>query len=47
MDADQWTWLISAAHARFPLAADLRLPWQRPAAERPIGTRRSPEMLYP
>jgi hypothetical protein len=32
--ADRWTWLIIAAHAQLrlarPLAADLRLPWQRP-----------------
>ena len=32
--ADQWTWLVIAAHAQLrlarPLAADLRLPWQRP-----------------
>ena len=33
--ADRWTWLIIAAHAQLrlarPLAADLRLPWERPA----------------
>ena len=33
--ADRWTWLIIACHAQLrlarPLAADLRLPWQRPA----------------
>jgi hypothetical protein len=33
--ADRWTWIIIAAHARLrlarPLAADLRLPWERPA----------------
>ena len=32
--ADRWTWLIIACHAQLrlarPLAADLRLPWQRP-----------------
>jgi hypothetical protein len=32
--ADRWTWLIIAAYAQLriarPLAADLRLPWQRP-----------------
>jgi hypothetical protein len=35
--ADQWTWLIIAAHAQLRLArtpaADLRLPWQRPAPQ--------------
>jgi hypothetical protein len=33
--ADRWTWLIIAVHAQLrlarPLAADLRLPWERPA----------------
>jgi DDE superfamily endonuclease len=33
--ADRWTWLIIAAYTQLwlarPLAADLRLPWQRPA----------------
>ena len=33
--ADRWTWLIIIAHAQLrlarPLAADLRLPWERPA----------------
>jgi DDE superfamily endonuclease len=33
--ADRWTWLIIAAHTQLrlarPLAADLRLPWERPA----------------
>jgi hypothetical protein len=33
--ADRWTWLIIAAHTQLwlarDLAADLRLPWQRPA----------------
>ena len=33
--ADRWTWLIITAHAQLrlarPLAADLRLPWERPA----------------
>jgi hypothetical protein len=33
--ADRWTWLIIAAYAQLrlarPLAADLRLPWERPA----------------
>jgi DDE superfamily endonuclease len=33
--ADRWTWIIIAAHAQLrlarPLAADLRLPWERPA----------------
>jgi DDE superfamily endonuclease len=32
--ADRWTWLVIACHAQLylarPLAADLRLPWQRP-----------------
>jgi hypothetical protein len=34
--ADRWTWLIITVYAQLrlgrPLAADLRLPWQRPAA---------------
>ena len=33
--ADRWTWLIIVCHAQLrlarPLAADLRLPWERPA----------------
>jgi hypothetical protein len=33
--ADRWTWLIITVHAQLrlarPLAADLRLPWERPA----------------
>ena len=33
--ADRWTWLVIAAHTQLrlarPLAADLRLPWERPA----------------
>ena len=33
--ADRWTWLIIACHSQLrlarPLAADLRLPWERPA----------------
>ena len=33
--ADRWTWLTITAHAQLrlarPLAADLRLPWERPA----------------
>jgi hypothetical protein len=33
--ADRWTWLVIACHAQLrlarPLAADLRLPWERPA----------------
>ena len=33
--ADRWTWILIACHARLrlarPLAADLRLPWERPA----------------
>jgi hypothetical protein len=37
--ADRWTWLLIAAYTQLrlaaPLAADLRLPWQRPA---PAGT---------
>ena len=32
--ADRWTWLLTAAYTQLrlaaPLAADLRLPWQRP-----------------
>jgi DDE superfamily endonuclease len=35
--ADRWTWLIIAAHAQLrlarSLAADLHLPWQRPAPQ--------------
>jgi DDE superfamily endonuclease len=34
--ADRWTWLIIAAHTQLrlarPLAADLRRPWEKPAA---------------
>jgi len=34
--ADRWTWLVLACYAQLrlarPLAADLRLPWQRPCA---------------
>ncbi|HXZ75416.1 MAG TPA: NF041680 family putative transposase [Streptosporangiaceae bacterium] len=34
--ADRWTWIIIAAHTQLrlarPLAADLRLPWERPAS---------------
>ena len=34
--ADRWTWLVIACHAQLrlarPLAADLRRPWERPAA---------------
>ena len=33
--ADRWTWIIIVCHAQLwlarPLAADLRLPWERPA----------------
>ena len=40
--ADRWTWLIITAHAQLrlarPLAADLRLPWERPAP--PAGSPR-------
>jgi hypothetical protein len=34
--ADRWTWLVVAAHTQLrlarPLAADLRRPWEKPAA---------------
>ena len=34
--ADRWTWIIITAHTQLrlarPLAADLRLPWERPAS---------------
>jgi hypothetical protein len=34
--AERWTWLIITVHAQLrlarPLAADLRLPWERPAS---------------
>jgi hypothetical protein len=34
--ADRWTWIVIAAHTQLrlarPLAADLRRPWERPAA---------------
>ena len=34
--ADRWTWLVIAAHTQLrlarPLVADLRHPWERPAA---------------
>jgi DDE superfamily endonuclease len=40
--ADRWTWLIIACYAQLrlasPIAADVRLPWQRPHA-RPGGPR--------
>src|SRR5260370_42475740 len=33
--ADRWTWLVIACHTQLrlarPLAADLRLPWEKPA----------------
>ena len=36
--ADQWTWIIIACHVQLrlarPSAADLRLPWERPAPPR-------------
>jgi hypothetical protein len=45
--ADRWTWLVIAAYTQLrlarPLAADLRLPWQRPqppAAMTPARVRR-------
>ena len=35
--ADRWTWLVIACHAQLrlarPLAADLRLPWEKPAPQ--------------
>ncbi len=37
--ADRWTWLIIACYTQLylarPLAADLRLPWQRPPVRPP------------
>jgi len=42
--ADRWTWLILACHAQLwltrSLAADLRLPWQRPARPGRLTTAR-------
>ena len=39
--ADRWTWLIITCHAQLrlarPLAADLRLPWERPAPPARLG----------
>ena len=39
--ADRWTWLIIAACAQLrlarALAADLRLPWERPAPRHDVG----------
>ena len=44
--ADRWTWLIIAAHAQLrlarTLAADLRLPWQRPAPDGRLTPREGP-----
>jgi hypothetical protein len=52
--ADRWTWLIIAAHTRLhlarPLAADLRRPWERPAAPArltPARVRRSFRNIRP
>jgi len=44
--ADRWTWLVIAAYAQLRLArhlaADLRLPWQRPLPSRPPDSRQGP-----
>ena len=44
--ADRWTWLIIACYAQLwlarGLAADLRLPWQRPCPARPADPRPGP-----
>jgi len=52
--ADRWTWLIIAAHTQLrlarPLAADLRRPWERPAAPdrlTPARVRRSFRNIRP
>jgi hypothetical protein len=52
--ADRWTWLITAAHTQLhlarPLAADLRRPWERPAAPArltPARVRRSFRNIRP
>src|SRR5260370_40602165 len=38
--ADRWTWLVIACHTQLrlarPLAADLRLPWEKPAPPGPL-----------
>ena len=44
--ADRWTWLIIAAHTQLrlarPLAADCRLPWQKPLRHRATDARTGP-----
>jgi hypothetical protein len=52
--ADRWTWLILAAHTQLrlarPLAADLRRPWEQPAAPHrltPARVRRSFRNIRP
>jgi len=44
--ADRWTWLVIAGHTQLrlaqPLVADLRRPWERPAAPGPAHPRQSP-----
>ncbi|WP_308258077.1 NF041680 family putative transposase [Pseudonocardia lacus] len=52
--ADRWTWLLIAAHTQLrlarPLAADLRRPWERPAAPgrlTPARVRRSFRNIRP
>jgi len=52
--ADRWTWLVIAAHTQLrlarPLAADLRRPWERPAAPgrlTPARVRRSFRNIRP
>ena len=52
--ADRWTWLVVAAHTQLrlarPLAADRRLPWERPLAPTqltPSRVRRAVSALLP
>jgi len=47
--ADRWTWLIIACHTQLalarPLAADLRLPWERPAPPGRLTPRPGPPRI--
>ncbi|WP_424644755.1 hypothetical protein [Embleya sp. AB8] len=52
--ADRWTWIVIAAYAQLflarPLAADLRRPWEKPAAPgrlTPARVRRGFRNLHP
>jgi hypothetical protein len=50
--ADRWTWILIAAHTQlrltWPLAADLRRPWEKPITfDRltPARVRRGPDVI--